>query len=58
MIRMRFSALNVAYGFTQTASTYRHRLLNIFLNDHQSNGLVCDVLYRDWGTHFSLRMKK
>ena len=50
--------MNVAYGFTKSASTCRHRLSNIFLNDRQSNGLVHYVLYRDWGTHFSLRMKK
>ena len=34
--------------------TCRHRLLNIFLNDQQSNGLVRYVLYRDWGTHIFL----
>ena len=47
---MRSYALNVACGFTQRASTRRHRLLNFFLNDQQSNRLV----YRDWGTNFFL----
>lgn len=45
---MRWYALNVTYGFTQSALTCRSRLLNIFMNEQQSNGLVYYVFYRGW----------